>query len=279
MALGRKRRGMSEPRLSALVVAHDEEHQLADCLSCLDIADEIVVVLDRCRDSSREIALRFTDRLVEGAWEREGPRRHAGIDACRGEWILEVDADERVTAELGAEIRRVVETSSAAWHLVPIDNYVGARLVRWGWGASFGRTAHAALFRKGVKRWGDERVHPTVSLVGRQGKTLSSRLHHYVDRDVSEMLQRLDRYTTAHARDLRESGNIGTFGRNLRRIVSRFWKCYVGRKGYREGPYGFLIALCAALYPILSYLKARLETRSDPLPARREKEEITVADG
>jgi len=104
-------------------------------------------------------------------------------------------------------------------------------------------------------------------------------LHHYVDRDVSEMLQRLDRYTTAHARDLRESGNIGTFGRNLRRIVSRFWKCYVGRKGYREGPYGFLIALCAALYPILSYLKARLETRSDPLPARREKEEITVADG
>ena len=279
MALGRKRRGMSEPRLSALVVAHDEEHQLADCLSCLDIADEIVVVLDRCRDSSREIALRFTDRLVEGAWEREGPRRHAGIDACRGEWILEVDADERVTAELGAEIRRVVETSSAAWHLVPIDNYVGARLVRWGWGASFGRTAHAALFRKGVKRWGDERVHPTVSLVGRQGKTLSSRLLHYVDRDVSEMLQRLDRYTTAHARDLRESGNIGTFGRNLRRIVSRFWKCYVGRKGYREGPYGFLIALCAALYPILSYLKARLETRSDPLPARREKEEITVADG
>ena len=61
------------------------------------------------------------------------------------------------------------------------------------------------------------------------------------------------------AQDLRDSGDIGSYGHNLRRIVSRFWKCYVGRRGYREGPYGFLIALCAALYPILSYLKARLE--------------------
>ena len=76
---------MSEPRLSALVVAHDEERQLADCLACLGFADETVVVLDRCGDRSREIALGFTERLVEGAWQREGPRRHAGIDACRGE--------------------------------------------------------------------------------------------------------------------------------------------------------------------------------------------------
>jgi hypothetical protein len=99
-----------------------------------------------------------------------------------------------------------------------------------------------------------------VSLSGAQGETLASRLVHYVDRDVSDMLQRLDRYTTARAQDLRESGDIGNYGHNLRRIVSRFWKRYVGRKGYREGPYGFLIALCAALYPILSYLKARLDT-------------------
>jgi glycosyltransferase involved in cell wall biosynthesis len=262
MGLGRERRCMKEPRLSALVVVHDEENQLAECLACLDFADEIVVVLDRCRDRSRQIALGVTERLVEGAWEREGPRRHAGIDACRGEWVLEIDGDERVTPELGAEIRRVVEVSCAAWHLIPVDNYIGPQLVRWGWGGSFGRSAHAALFRKGVKRWGDQRVHPAISLSGKQGSTLSSRLLHYVDRDISEMLRRLDRYSSARAQDLLESGEIGGYGRNLRRIVSRFWKCYVGRKGYREGPYGFLIALCAALYPILSYLKARLDPPS-----------------
>ena len=84
-------------------------------------------------------------------------------------------------------------------------------------------------------------------------------MDHYVDRDISDMIARLDRYTTARARDLRESGDIGSLGHNIRRIFSRFYKCFVARKGYREGVWGFLIALFAGLYPILSYLKARLE--------------------
>jgi hypothetical protein len=102
-------------------------------------------------------------------------------------------------------------------------------------------------------------VHPAVSLSGSQGRTLDARLAHHVDRDISDMLRRLDRYTSLRAQDLRESGDIGSFASNLRRIFSRFWKCYVVRRGYREGAWGFLIALCAGLYPILAYLKARLE--------------------
>jgi glycosyltransferase involved in cell wall biosynthesis len=248
------------PALSALVVARNEERQLADCLSLLRFADEIVVVLDRCDDRSPEIARRFTDRVIEGAWEREGERRNTGIAACRGDWVLEIDADERVGPKLAAEIRAVIADSAADWHLIPVDNYIGNRLVRWGWGASFGRSAHAGLFRRGAKRWGEERVHPGIVLSGNQGPTLAAPLAHYVDRDISDMLRRLDRYTTARAHDLRDSGDIGSLGHNVRRIFSRFWKCYVVRKGYREGEWGFLIALCAALYPILSYLKARLET-------------------
>jgi hypothetical protein len=82
---------------------------------------------------------------------------------------------------------------------------------------------------------------------------------HYVDKNISDMLRRLDRYTTARAADLRDNGDIGNLGANIRRIFSRFWKCYISRRGYREGAYGFLIALMASLYPILSYLKARYE--------------------
>jgi glycosyltransferase involved in cell wall biosynthesis len=258
------------PRLSALVVARNEELLLAECLSCLGFADEIVVVLDRCTDNSREIARRYTDRVIEGAWEREGPRRNTGIAACRGEWVLEIDADERVGAALAAEIRAVVANSAADWHLIPIDNYIGDHLVRYGWGASFGRSAHAGLFRRGAKQWGDGRVHPAVRLTGVEGKRLDARLRHDVDRNISDMLQRLDRYTTARAQDLRDSGNIGTLPHNLRRIFSRFWKCYVGRRGYREGAWGFVIALCAGLYPILSHLKARLDPSDRPAgPAAR----------
>ena len=245
--------------LSALVVAHNEESRLADCLECLRFADEIVVVLDRCTDRSKEIAARFTDRLVEGAWPLEGDRRNAGIEACKGPWILEVDADERVPQALAEEIRRVVATSRFDWHEIPVDNYIGKRLVRHGWGASYGKAAYPGLFRKGAKLWGRNRVHPALTFKGEKGPRLEHRLDHHVDRNISDMIKRLDRYSTARALDLRDSGDIGTFGHNVRRIFSRFYKCYVARRGYREGGYGFLIALFAGLYPILSHLKARLE--------------------
>lgn len=247
-------------RLSALVVAHDEAAQLGPCLACLAFADEIVVVLDRCTDASAEIAHTHGARLVEGAWPLEGPRRNAGIAACTGDWILEVDADERVPPLLAAEIRETIDHSPFAWHLVPVDNYVGDRLVRYGWGASFGRSSYPGLFRRGAKRWGDQRVHPALSLHGERGPRLEHRLDHFVDRSLSDMLRRLDRYTTLRAADLRESGDVGRLGPNLRRVLSRFWKCYVARKGYRENGYGLMIALCAALYPLISHLKARLES-------------------
>ena len=250
---------MSGIALSALVVVHDEEKRLATCLERLKFADEIVVVLDDCRDRSKEIALRFTGRIVEGAWEREGGRRNTGIDACAGTWILEVDADEHVPDALAGEIRRTVETSGYDWHEIPVDNYIGARLVRWGWGASYGKAAYPGLFRKGAKRWGDQRVHPRLEWSGRKGRMLENRIEHYVDRDISDMIRRLDAYSSARARDLRESGELGTLRANLRRLFSRFFKCYVMRKGYREGGHGLLVALFAGLYPLLSHLKARLE--------------------
>jgi len=245
--------------LSALVIAHNEESRLDACLRALMFCDETVVVLDRCTDGSRDIALGFTNRTIEGAWPIEGPRRQAGVDACLGAWIFEADADERVSPELAAEVRATVEGSSFDYHQVPYDNYIGKRLVRHGWGAQFGVSSKSNLYRKGVKSWGADRVHPKMvwKAGARRGPPLRHRMIHFVDRDISDMIQRLDRYTTARALDLRDSGDIGSAFHNYRRIVSRFWKCFIGRKGYREGGLGFLIALCAALYPILSYLKAR----------------------
>ncbi len=249
---------MSGPRLSVLVVARNEEAQLPDCLERLRFADEIVVVLDRCTDGSKEVAARYADRLVEGAWDIEGPRRNTGIDACTGDWILEVDADERVVPELAAEIRLAIGGAAPGCFQIPFDNYVGERLVRYGWGASFGVGSKACLFSKGTKRWGDQRIHPRIELKGERHRLKTPMVHH-VHRNISTMIQRLDRWSTLRARDLRDSGDIGTFAHNLRRLFSRFFKCYVSRKGYREGGYGFLIALFAGLYPLLSYLKAKLE--------------------
>ena len=245
-------------KLSALVVAHNEEENLDACLATLGFADELVVVLDKCTDGSKVIAAKYTDHLIEGSWDIEGPRRHAGLDACQGDWILEVDADERVSAELASEIRSAIETAPYGHFLIPYDNYVGNTLVRHGWGASWGVSATVRLFSKGAKVWGQQRIHPGVELKGER-MWLKNRMVHLVDKDISDMIRRLDRYSTARARELRASGDIGSLANNLRRLFSRFIKCYIGRKGYKEGGYGFLIALMAGLFPLLSHLKARLE--------------------
>ncbi len=248
-----------KPVLSALVVARNEEDRLAACLDALRFADERVVVLDRCTDRSREIAARFADHIVEGAWPIEGDRRNKGLDSCRGDWILEVDADERVSPALAAEIRSEIERVDEGYFLIPFLNYIGARCVRYGWGGSWGVSAAPRLSRRGAKRWGRQRVHPSLELVGPK-RRLNEPIEHQVDRNISDMLRRLDSYSSARAADLRDGGDIGSLPNNIRRFFSRFLKCYVGRKGYREGGYGFLIALFAGLYPLISHLKARLET-------------------
>lgn len=257
------------PRLSALVVVHNEASQLAACLQGLSFVDQIVVVLDRCTDASRNIALGFQAKIVEGEWPIEGQRRQAGQEACDGRWIFETDADERVSPALAQEITRTLDEREKQkdgpdWWRIPFDNYIGTRLVRYGWGAQFGVGAKAILYRKGMKSWGLQRVHPRVKMLGTAGEPLTNRMDHLVDQDVSDMIQRLDRYTTLRAQDLVEEGDIGTLRKNVARIFGRFYKCFILRKGYKEGALGLVIALFAGLYPFLSYVKAveRLENKA-----------------
>ena len=251
---------MTAPRLCALVVARNEQERLPDCLASVAFADEVVVVLDRSTDASAEIARAAGARVIEGAWELEGERRNTGIAACTGDWILEVDADERVNEPLARAIRATIATSAHAWHQVPVDNYVGDRLIRYGWAGSFGTTSVPRLFRRGAKRWRAQRVHPGLDWTGEEGpKITEGALVHLVDRDISDMLRRLDKYSSAKAADLIASGRIGSLASNVRRFFSRGFKSYVSRKGYREGGWGVLLALCTGAFPLLSYLKARLE--------------------
>ncbi len=233
---------------------------MPDCLASVAFADEVVVVLDRSTDGSAAIARAAGARVIEGAWELEGERRNTGIEACTGDWVLEVDADERVDAALAVAVRKTIATSAHAWHQVPVDNYVGDRLLRYGWAGSFGTTSVPRLFRRGAKRWRAQRVHPGLDWTGAEGpKITRGALVHLVDRDISDMLRRLDKYSSAKAADLIAAGDIGTLRANVRRFFSRGFKSYVSRKGYREGGWGVLLALCTGAFPLLSYLKAKLE--------------------
>ncbi len=245
---------MKKVTLAALVVVHNEEAQLADCLRSVAFVDELVVVLDNCTDNSKQIAEQHQAKILEGHWPIEGERRMLGIDTCTSDWILELDADERVSDALALEIRERLPKATYGYFRIPFDNYVGAGLVKYGWGCSWGINAKRCLFAKGAKHWGLQRVHPKITLKG-DAQTVEQSISHYAYKDISDMLSRFNTYTTKRALDLCENPVKQSMRRNIKRIFSRFFKCYVQRKGYKEGYYGVLNGILAGLFPLISYLK------------------------
>ena len=242
-------------KLSALIVVHNEEKQLEECLMTLKFADEIVVILDKCSDGSEEIAKKFTKNIFLGSWKIEGDRRNYGIKKCSYPWVFEIDADERVTKSLQKEIRRCIDDTIYDYFLIPVNNYIGKSLVKFGWGAYFGKSSYPGLFKKNNKFWGKQRVHPKLKLIGKKGFTFQNPIEHYYCKNISDMLIKLDKYSSSRALDLLEQENKETSMKNFRRLFSRFWKCFILRKGYKEKNIGLIIAIMASLYPLLSYAK------------------------
>lgn len=259
---------MSQKKLSALVVAHNEAHQLAACLERLAFCDEIIVVLDKCTDASRAVASQFTPHILEGSWDIEGERRNLGLEACTGDWVLEIDADERVMPELAALIKSHIQTAPAGWVLIPVQNYVGNHYIQHGWVHPVGTTKAKKLSSKGSKRWGNQRVHPSLNLVGieteiGQHLTAGQGLVHHIDRDIADMAARINRYSTAMALDhIAQNKPAPWLANTLRRALSRFCKGYIRRKGYKEGAFGLLLAFMAAWCIVLTHFK--IVIRHDP---------------
>jgi len=153
--------------LSAVVVAHNEEYHLDECLKTLSFTDELVVVLDKCTDKSKEIALKYTKNIVEGSWNVEGERRNIALDNCRGKWVLELDADERVSENLQKEILSNIKTNSKCNFKTSVCNHIGNKLVKYGWLRSIGKYDEQFIHYNGNKKYAEDRsLHPIADLKG-----------------------------------------------------------------------------------------------------------------
>jgi hypothetical protein len=157
-----------------------------------------------------------------------------------------------------------------------VCNFIAGVHVEHGWGGgSFGKNSYLGLYRKGVKQWGASRVHPHLTVNGKRGPDLKNAVIHHVDRNVSDMLMRLDWYSSARARDLVDAGETeAALSSMFRKFLSRFWKVYVVRGAWREKHLGFMIAICGALYPLIAHIKAV----EDELPLRRGDQEDGAAE-
>jgi glycosyltransferase involved in cell wall biosynthesis len=243
---------MDKIPISVVVITRNEESNIADCLESVKWADEIVVVDDFSTDETVEIARQYTDKIFQRKMDIEGRHRNWAYAQAKNEWVLSLDADERVTDELKNEIIEVIgQGTDYSAFSVPIRNYIGNYWVRFG---GWYPAPKVRLFRKDKFKYEEVGVHPRVFIDGNCGH-LKSDIIHYSYRDFGDFLSKLNRQTTLEANKWFEDKRKMSFLRALWRAIDRFFRSYIRKKGYKDGFVGFMFALFAALYQLLSYAK------------------------
>ena len=246
-------------QLSALVIARNEEDKIIKTLQSLKFADEIILVLDRTTDKTKEISMKITNKVFEGVWEFEEERRNYGIEKCNGKWILEIDADEIVSEKLSHEILSKIDENGYDYFYVPLINFVDKKQIINGWMACMAPDGKFCLFRKGFKTWNKGRVHPTYNLKGIKGPKFDNHILHYMAKDISDLLKRFNRNTSLYAKDLNSRNQNLTKFFSIRKVFSRFLKCFLIRKGFKDKSLGFLISILSSIYPLVSATKALID--------------------
>ena len=191
-------------KISALIMVHNEENILHSCLEKLDFCNEIIIILDKSTDNSKKICEKFTNQVYSGAWEYEGDRRNYGIEKCSSEWILEIDADEHISKKLSKEILEKINNPNSIFtnYHIKINNYIGEKLVKYGWGGTFGRGGVTCLFKKGIKKWGRQRVHPELTFFDDFGPDLKNPIEHYFIENISDLFKKFDNWTYLKSLDI-----------------------------------------------------------------------------
>jgi glycosyltransferase involved in cell wall biosynthesis len=241
--------------LSVVVITKNEEENIAACLESARWADEIVLVDDESTDRTLEIARRYTDRIFRRRMENEGRHRNWAYAQAKHDWVLSLDADERVTPELAEEIRALLAGRPAfKAYAIPRRNFIGDHWLRWGGEYP---APQVRLFLKKEFRYEEAEVHPRALMDGATG-FLKGDLLHYSHRDIADYVRSLNGQTTLEARKWYLTGRKMTLARAFWRAVQRtFYTRLLRKQGWRDGVYGLTVAYLSGMYQIVSYLKYR----------------------
>jgi len=245
------------PRLGAIVITYREAANIGACLDGLAFCDEIVVVDRGSDDGTQAIAREKGARVIEQAWLGYGPQKNFALAQTTADWVLSVDADERVGAALAAEIRAVIAAPAAEGYEMPrLSSFLGRPMRHSGWYPD----RVLRLFRRDKGRFTDDVVHERVVVEGRIGRLSNDLVHHPV-RTIDQALARMDRYSTLGAEKLATQGRSASFGKAVARGAFAFLRTYVLQRGFLDGREGFILAVANAEGTYYRYLKAWLAGR------------------
>jgi glycosyltransferase involved in cell wall biosynthesis len=237
--------------LSAVLITRNAAAVLDSCLESLAFADEIVVVDSGSTDATVEIAQRRGARVVQKEWLGFGRQKQFAVDQARHDWVLCLDADERVSPELAASIAKALPSPVSPVFRMPRRNRFLGRWLSHGEGYP---DWSPRLFHRHSARWSDDLVHEKVLYAVTPG-TLEGDLMHDSSDDLATYLDRQNRYTTLAARQAYELGR----GANVLHLffspVVRFFKFYILRLGFLDGVPGLLHISIGCMNSYMKYAK------------------------
>jgi len=242
------------PKLTVTVIARNEADNIDRALASAAWADEIVVIVDAASDDdTAAIARAHGARVEERSWPGFSAQKNYAAARASHDWILSIDADERITPELADEITALLaaEPPRRGYRIPRISHYLG----RWIRGTDWYPDYQLRLYDRRAGEWNGRRVHESVHLNAEPGH-LSHDLEHYPYRDISHHLSTIDRYTTLAAEQMAADGTRPSIAGVALHPPFAFLRNYVLRRGFMNGGAGFVVSVLNSYYVFLKLAKA-----------------------
>jgi glycosyltransferase involved in cell wall biosynthesis len=239
-------------KVTVTVITYNEGPHIVEALQSVSWADEIILVDSRSSDDTVERARPSVTRVEVRDWAGYGTQKNYASALASHDWILSIDADERVTPALAAEIQAVLQAGPTAtgYKISRVSNYLG----QWIRSTDWYPDSHVRLYDRRAARWSEHKVHESIDCPGRVEK-LRGELLHYPYRNVSEHLAKIDRYTTLVAEQWSAEGRRSAAWQAMVYPRLAFLRNYILRGGFRDGQAGLLVSTLNSYYVFLKYVK------------------------
>ncbi len=239
----------SSQKISVIIITKNEENNIGDCLESVQWADEIIIVDSESEDNTTEKASHYTQKIFTRKWEGYARQKQYALSLAANEWVLSLDADERVTTELRNEIEAGLDGSCDGYSISRRNYFLGKHITGCGWDNDY----QLRLFKKSKTTVTERFVHESFKVDGTIGK-LNSRIDHYSYRSLREAISKMNNYSTLEARQKYQNKKVSPVDFILH-PASAFLQYFIVRKGYRDGKYGLMVSLLHAMTNMQIYMK------------------------
>ncbi len=237
-------------KISVVIITKDEEKNISECLKSVEWADEIIVVDSESTDKTIELSKKITDKVFIRKWEGYVPQKRYGLSLAKNEWVLSLDADERITPELKDEILNLSPGNIFGFRIRRKNFLLKKEITSCGWEKDY----QLRLLKKDKTDLSDRLVHEKFIVDGKVD-TLKNPMLHYTFSSFTEYLNKINYYTSLKAQELfSKKKKIGTWT-IFSHTVSAFFVFYFIKKGFKDGVCGLIISMLHSASTMMNYIK------------------------